>query len=185
MSVLILIKHSLPEFVDGVPASLWHLSDEGKQRTHLLAAKLTGYELQYVFASIEPKAQETAEILAADLNLSWQTIPNLHEHVRTAAANFSQTAFEADVAALFARPDELVFGSETANQAHERFQAAVEGVLETRPEQNLAIVAHGTVISLYVSRKYEIEPFGLWKSLGLPSCVVLNTNDKEVLTINL
>lgn len=182
MSVLILVKHSLPEVRAGVAPNLWHLSEEGKRRAQLLAPKVAGYGLQYIFASLEPKASETGEIIAADLNLPFRTSPNLHEHVRPATADFNQTAFEADVAALFARPDALVFGSETADQAHERFRTAVMGILEENVGQSLAIVAHGTVISLFVSRACGVEPFPLWKSLGLPSYVVLDTTHYPQIT---
>jgi broad specificity phosphatase PhoE len=174
VSFLILIKHSLPEIQEGIAPNLWHLSQEGKRRAHLLAPRLAGYGLQRVFASLEPKASETGEILAADLRLPFRTVANLHEHVRPAAENFSQAAFEADVANFFARPDALVFGRETADQAHARFRAAVMGILEETVGQSLAVVAHGTVISLFVSREFGVEPFPLWKSLGLPSCVVLD-----------
>jgi broad specificity phosphatase PhoE len=174
VSVLVLVKHSLPEIREGVPASLWHLSAEGVQRAHLLAPKIAGFRLQCIFSSQEPKAAETAQILADDLKLPCQTLPNLHEHIRPTSTNFRQAAFEADVEALFARPNELVFGGETADQAHERFREALAGIVEANLGQNLAIVSHGTVISLFVSRACGIDPFPLWKSLGLPSYLVLD-----------
>jgi len=180
VSVLVLIKHSLPEIREGILASQWHLSAEGVRRAHLLAPQLVDYRLVRIFSSLEPKAAKTAEILAADLKLPWQSLPNLHEHVHPVRLNFNQAAFEADAADLFARPNELVFGSETADQAHERFHQAVEGIVEANPGQNLAIVAHGTVISLFVSRACGIEPFPLWKSLGLPSFLVLDITLNEI-----
>jgi broad specificity phosphatase PhoE len=143
--------------------------------------KLTGYGIQCIFSSQEPKAAETAEILAAELKQPWQTLPNLHEHVRPISTNFNQAAFEADVRSLFAQPNVLVFGSETADQAHERFRRAVEGIVEVNSGKNTAIVAHGTVISLFVSRACGMEPFALWKSLGLPSCVIIDQETGEVI----
>lgn len=174
MSVLILIKHALPDIRQGVPASQWHLSSEGRKRARLLAPQLAGYRLQRIYSSQETKAAETAEILASELKLLFQTAPNLHEHLRPVDPNFDQQIFEAAVADFFARPDELVFGSETADQAHKRFRTAVESVVDANPAQNLAIVAHGTVISLFVWHACGIEPFPLWKSLGLPSYVALD-----------
>jgi broad specificity phosphatase PhoE len=183
MSVLVLIKHSLPEIQEGVPASQWHLSVQGRERAHRLAPQLADYGLVRIFSSQEPKAAETAEILAADSKLPYQSLPNLHEHVRPISTNFSQAAFEADVASLFAQPNVLVFGSETANQAHERFRQAVEGIVEANSGKNIAIVAHGTVISLFVSRACGMEPFALWKSLGLPSCVIIDQETGEVIKV--
>ena len=183
MSVLLLIKHALPEIRQGVPASQWHLSSEGRKRARLLAPQLAGYRLQRIYSSQEPKAAETAEILASELKLPFRTAPNLHEHLRPVDPNFDQQIFEAAVADFFARPDELVFGSETADQAHEQFRTAVESVVDANPAQNLAIVAHGTVISLFVWRACGIKPLALWKSLGLPSCVALDTTHSPQITI--
>ena len=45
---------------------------------------------------------------------------------------------------LFARPDELVYCDETADQARERFGVAVSSVLEDHEGANIGVVAHGT-----------------------------------------
>jgi broad specificity phosphatase PhoE len=74
---------------------------------------------------------------------------------------------------LFARPHELVFGNETAQQAHTRFAGAVAQVVERHPVGNIVIVTHGTVISLFVAVHANLDPFALWKQLAMPSFVVL------------
>jgi broad specificity phosphatase PhoE len=55
--------------------------------------------------------------------------------------------------------------------------------VESHPNQNLAIVAHGTVISLFVSRLTNADPFLLWKRLGLPSFVVLSLPDSQIIAV--
>jgi broad specificity phosphatase PhoE len=47
-------------------------------------------------------------------------------------------------------------------------------VLERHPDQTVAIVSHGTVITLYVARAAGVEPFAFWQGLGLPAFVVLS-----------
>ncbi len=54
--------------------------------------------------------------------------------------------------AFFERPDELVWGHETARQAGSRFEGAVRRVLDEWEEDVVVIVAHGTVISLLVAQ---------------------------------
>ncbi|HYN87299.1 MAG TPA: histidine phosphatase family protein [Ardenticatenaceae bacterium] len=174
MPSLILIKHSLPEIVPGVPASQWRLSEEGHRRCHALARQLAAYQPQVLVSSVEPKAVETAQIVGADLGLSVETAEGLHEHERDNVGFLGNEAFEASVKAFFERPEELVFGSETADEAHTRFAAALSLVLQRHPGVPVAAVAHGTVISLFVARATRIEPFPLWKRLGLPSYVVLS-----------
>jgi broad specificity phosphatase PhoE len=76
-----------------------------------------------------------------------------------------------------------VFGSETADQAHQRFTRAVAGVLKRRPDQNVAVVAHGTVISLYIARAAGLDPFPFWKRLGLPAFVVTSWPKFSLLSV--
>jgi len=171
---LVLIKHSLPEIVASLPAARWQLSVEGRQRCAKLAQHVAEYAPQVVVSSTEPKASETGQLLAEQLAIPSFTAPGLHEHERPATDWMTQEAFEASVAALFTRPHEVVFGAESAFQALERFRIALGAALARFPDQNLAVVSHGTVISLFVAAKNNDLPFPLWKRLGLPSVMVLS-----------
>jgi len=42
---------------------------------------------------------------------------------------------------------------------------------------NIAIVAHGTVTTLFVAQFNAIDPFPFWKQMGLPSFIVLEMPD--------
>jgi broad specificity phosphatase PhoE len=172
---LILVRHSLPAFVTGVPASHWRLSAEGHRRCEKLAQRLAAYDLATVVTSDEPKAAETGQIVAHVLGLPVETAPGLHEHERAAVRDLgSQEAFQAQVVRFFEHPGELVLGYETADRAHARFAAAVARVLEQYPEGNLAIVSHGTVLTLFVARANGLDPVPFWKGLGLPAFAVLS-----------
>jgi broad specificity phosphatase PhoE len=173
MRQLILVKHAAPEIEPSVPAREWRLSEAGRQRCTVLAARLARWRPTRLVASREPKAAETAALVADRLQVPWEMADDLHEHERSAAGFLGPTAWQATMAALFAQPDQLVFGAETANQAGARFANAVAAVLQQHPTGNLAIVAHGTVIALYVAQHTELPPHDLWQRLGLPSLVVL------------
>lgn len=172
--VLILIKHSLPQIEPGKPAREWRLSDEGIRRCDALAAALRLYAPDVLVSSDEPKAVQTAEHIGARLGLINQIIPGLHEHERVTAGFLDRDAFQASVRRFFAQPDALVFGEETANQAHARFAAAVQSVMASHQEKTAAFVAHGTVISLLVGRANTLDAFDLWQHLGLPSFIALS-----------
>jgi len=174
MKYLILVKHSLPEIVEDLPSREWLLSEEGRRRAQILSCKLHYYLPEVVISSEELKAIQTAEIVANELRLPMKIFENLHEHDRSKAAFLSEEGFESKVQEFFNNPDELVFGSETANQSHDRFSSAVYPVLNKYKSQNIVIVAHGTVISLFVSRLNHLPEFSLWEGLGLPSFVVLD-----------
>ncbi len=172
---LVLVRHSLPEMEPDVRASQWRLSDEGQHRCEPLAQRLAGYKPTMIVASLEPKAVETGQIAADILGIPFATAPGLHEHERPKAGLFStREQFEAQVVHLFERPGELILGNETADQAHARFASAIAAVVEQHPSGNLALVSHGTVLTLFVTRANGLDPAPFWKRLGLPSFVVLS-----------
>lgn len=177
MQTLVLVKHSLPDIDPAVPANKWHLSEEGSVRSRILGEKLDRYDLGLVVSSIEPKAMETAEIAAGVLNIPVEAVEGLHEHDRSNVGFLEKERFEQSIGRFFARPADLVFGDETADQAHDRFSKAVYEFSDRFPRVNMALVTHGTVLSLFLSRISELEPFALWKQLGLPSWVVLSRPD--------
>lgn len=186
MRNLWLIKHAQPEIVSGLPAKDWKLSAEGYRQSERLAERLVkphsgpasagtqrDAELEQVVASLEPKAYETGRILAQRLGIPFSSAPDLHEHRRESTEWIAERArWEALVKRFFDFPTELVFGEETADEAHSRFSQAVRAVMD-QTRGNIAIAAHGTVISLLVARANGLDGFELWRRLGLPSAVLV------------
>lgn len=124
--------------------------------------------------SEESKAVETAEIAAGRLGTGCFVRPGLHEHDRTGAPFLSDEDFYRTAETFFERPDELVWGSETAEGATARFEDAVRAVLGEWKEEAVAVVAHGTVNALLVARHNGLDAHELWKELDLPSFCVLS-----------
>lgn len=183
MQTLILVKHSLPDIDPTVPAKEWHLSEEGRVRSQILAEKLVQYDLDVIVSSIEPKAIETAEIVARFLKIPVEIVEGLHEHARSNVGFLEKERFEQSIGSFFSQPTELIFGEETADKAHDRFSKAVYGLSDLFPQGNMALMTHGTVLSLFVSRIAALEPFDLWKHLGLPSWILLSRPDFGVVEI--
>jgi len=183
LNYLLLIKHSLPEIVESVPANEWLLSGEGRRLSESLANAIAPYNPQVIVSSREPKAKETARVLANSLGLSFSAVDNLHEHERTSTPYLSKGEFQASVRDFFERPKQLVMGEETADAAHARFKKAVQLVLADHPDETIAIVAHGAVISLFVSRQTGVDAFTLWQQLDMPSFVVLSLPDMKLVKI--
>ena len=128
-------------------------------------------------SSGEPKAVETAEIAAGCLGIGCSVYPGLHEHDRTGVPFLGDEEFAQAARGFFENPDRLVWGNETAEEAGDRFEGAVRSGLDEWEEEVVAIVAHGTVISLLVARYNDIDAFGFWQRLGLPSFCVLSAED--------
>jgi len=180
---LILVKHAMPALEPGVPSRDWHLSDLGRERCIPLATHLAAYTPTIIAASAEPKATETGQIIAARLAAPVEVVADLHENDRTGLGWLDSDELEATIARFFAEPDRRIIGTETADEAHARFASAVADVCARHPHGNIIIVAHGTVITLFVARHARQEPLPFWKRLGLPSFVALSLPDHILLTV--
>lgn len=172
-TTLILIKHARPQIIPAAPAPEWRLGDEGRRQCDALAETLARWQPEALIASEEPKAAETAQLTAERLGVPWRTAPGLHEHDRARAPYVADDeAYRAQIRELFARPDEPVFGAETARAAIIRFTAALDAALASATERSIGVVTHGTVISLYVAHRFGMDGYTLWWRLGLPALVV-------------
>lgn len=180
MPKLILIKHAPPLVEPDVPADRWRLSQRGVERCGPLAERLGPHRPQVILSSREPKAVETAAAVARRLELPRLQADGLHEHNRTNVPHMRSHEFISMVELFFRKPDELVLGRETANQARDRIASAVEKALQEHPDQTVAIVSHGTVIALFVAQHSDRSGFELWRQLGLPSFVVMSRPEMTV-----
>jgi broad specificity phosphatase PhoE len=181
---LILVKHAMPQVDVDTPAHLWHLRPEGVAAARTLAARLvTRYTPSKVVASLEPKATETGTIIAERLGLPFATADGLHEHDRRAAGFLGRAEFAARMRDLFAQPDAVVFGSESASAALTRFATAVDRVVNEDASGDIVIVGHGTVISLFVAKRAEVDSTNLWSTLGLPSYISLELPSHRIIEI--
>lgn len=176
-SRLILVKHAAVDVLPGRPPATWRLSAAGRARCADLADRLALFRPERITSSVEPKAQETAELVAAMLGIPFGTAPGLHEHDRRETPFLGAEAFDAAVPRFFAEPEALVLGQETAAAAARRFGRAVTAVAAESTGESCVIVAHGTVISLFAAAHAGVEPLALWRELSLPSFITLGWPD--------
>lgn len=182
---LILVKHAMPQVDVDTPGHLWHLRPEGVAAAGTLALRLLArYSPSTVVASLEPKATQTGSVIAERLRLPFATAEGLHEHDRRATGFLARDDFAARMRDLFAQPDQVVFGSESASAALTRFAAAIDQVIaKDTSGGDIVIVSHGTVMSLFVGKRAAVDPTNLWSTLGLPSYVSLELPNYRIVEI--
>jgi broad specificity phosphatase PhoE len=180
---LILIKHAQPEIEPEVDARYWHLSLAGRASCDLLAQRLAAYAPALIVSSDEWKAIETAQLVGQRLALPTEEAAGLHEHDRRGEGYLSGAEFQKKIALLFAAQDARVYGNESGAQARERFSKAVRRVVAAHRNASIAIVAHGTVISLFVAQATNMDGYTLWRRLGLPSFVALSLPHYKLLEV--
>ncbi|VAW39415.1 hypothetical protein MNBD_CHLOROFLEXI01-2009, partial [hydrothermal vent metagenome] len=148
---LILVRHAAVQIDTAVSSHQWQLSADGRFACYALAQKIVRYQPSQVFTSYEAKAAVTGQIIADRLAIPCASVAGLQEHNRQGVPYFGdKAAFEAAVANLFAHPNELVFGQETAVQALNRFETAVTTLSQTHAKQTLLLTSHGTVMTLFI-----------------------------------
>jgi broad specificity phosphatase PhoE len=127
-----------------------------------------------IVSSEEPKAAESAQLVAERLGVPWHTAAGLHEHDRSNVPHMRSGEFISMMELFFRKPPEHVLGRETADQARSRFRSAVDQVLNEHPDGNVAVVSHGTVIALLLAEMGQRTPFQTWRAMGLPSYAVVS-----------
>jgi broad specificity phosphatase PhoE len=165
---VLLVRHSVPEVDPALSAEEWRLSDEGRRRCGPLAERLRGYGPTAIVSSTEPKMRETAELVGAELGLELRESPALRETARRTVPWLEADEFRLAVRLLFERPEEVVFGEESAVDALARFSATVDGL-----DERTIVVSGGTVISLYAAARTGEDAYELWSWLQLPDLVVV------------
>lgn len=173
---LILVKHGQPRIDPDAPPSTWPLSDEGRAAATALAARLDRYEPAALVSSVERKAVETAQAIAAVLGVPVSQDADLGEQHNETGGFQDALVFEALVARMFREPHHLVLGEETGEAARLRFDAALDRQLAAHPVGTLVVVAHGRVISLWAAQVLGIDAMPLWKRLGLATALVISAD---------
>ena len=173
---LILVRHGRPAIDPDTPPTTWPLCPEGRAAVEALAGRIAAYRPSAVAASPEPKARETADIIAARLGLAVDVDPGLHEHKRRHLSLGTEAEFREKISRIFAAPGEAVGGIETADEACER----LAGALAQHKGRPLVAVTHGTVMSLYLAKLLDCDAHDLWRSLHMPDAFVLDATGAMV-----
>ncbi|TCT05113.1 histidine phosphatase family protein [Aquabacter spiritensis] len=168
MTAFIYVSHPQVRIDPAIPVPDWPLTDVGRARAHAFArwAKLGAYGR--IVASLEVKAQETAQIFGAALGIPVEARRDMHENDRSATGFLPEPEFQSVADAFFAQPQESVRGWERACDAQARIVAAVGAALAEQPGTPAIFVGHGGVGTLLlchlsaapISRAYDQPPVG-------------------------
>ncbi|HWJ72673.1 MAG TPA: histidine phosphatase family protein [Kaistia sp.] len=150
MAEVLYLSHPQVAIDPAVPVPDWGLSPLGRARTEAFASLPMLARIGRVVASLERKAIETAEIIAAAQGLAVEIRDGLHENDRSATGFLPPGEFEAMADRFFAAPEASICGWERAVDAQRRIVAGVEAILGERPEAAgiTLFVGHGGVGTL-------------------------------------
>lgn len=170
--LLVLAKHAEPAVDPAIAANQWPLTEAGRAAAQRLGVAWRDLGIDLVVSSTERKAVETGQIAAEALGVTFQTGHDLHEHERPFIAD--RAAFDAQMATFFLdRP---------AHQPVERrFTAGLDALVKAHRGLRLAVVAHGTVLSLHLAARYGVDAATTWSRWGMPGYVVVERTTTTVI----
>ena len=69
------------------------------------------------------------------------------------------------------------------DDTYDRFESAVMSIIEKWEDGDIAVVAHGTVITLFIAHAATMAPFPVWKRLRMPSFAVFDLPQRKLVKI--
>jgi broad specificity phosphatase PhoE len=148
MSVVRYLTHPQVNIDPAIPVPSWGLSEIGRARTEAVGSGRQLARTTQIISSSERKAIETAEIIAARLNVVIEVREAMHENDRSATGFLVPDEFQAVADEFFAKPQISVRGWERAIDAQSRIVREVEHVLARDRPGDVLFVGHGGVGTL-------------------------------------
>jgi broad specificity phosphatase PhoE len=174
--LLQVISHPEVRVDPAVPVPQWELSAQGLRRVRGLLRMPWVQDVSAVFSSAEPKALQTAELLAAACgHLEVVVHEGLGENDRSATGFLPPEQFEVVADLFFSAPTLSAHGWESAQAAQQRVVSAVDDCLRQAPVGDVAVVAHGGVGTLLwchlagqpISRRHDQPGQGSYYSIDI------------------
>jgi len=174
---LILIRHAMPRIDPNRHPSTWHLSSEGATQTLEFCERISHYELNKIYTSPEPKALETAAIMAEKYNVPLEKIDQLRDVDRNPQGYVRKSDYDISIRNFFTNPASMILGDETADDCYYRLKSVVDYLMSNDNCGNIVAVSHGLILSVFLSRVLKIGAFKIFNQLVLPSLIVLSIPD--------
>ncbi len=152
----------------------------GRAEAEALARLAVFHGVEAVVTSPEPKARATAEPIARVSGLELCVEQDLREAERSAAPVDDRATFVARVDAWLGGSQ--ASGWEERDHAANRIVTCIERLL-AEVAGDLALVSHGTVLSLYLAwlRRHERVELAEWEAIPLPGVAVIDPSGRRIL----
>lgn len=185
MAFIVLIRHAKSVQQTDTSAHNWHLAQDGRAQCIQVARRLQKYEIGSMHSSDEPKAQETAELIAGELSgVGVQLNRALRETQRQSAPFYADVQdFRRAIQTAMERPQEVVYGEEAFEAARQRFAGAIQTIVEGSSGHSTGVVSHGTIMALYMADVMGMRPYDLWKLMDMPAYAVFRLADMKIMEI--
>jgi broad specificity phosphatase PhoE len=149
MAEIFLLNHAETTLESNKLIEEWTLSPVGIKHAEELGSRLIEFGIARIIASKEPKALQTAKIIAKNLSIEdveiYDGIEELHRNLPEIVPI---DTFKDMVKQTFHRANESVNGWESASTAQQRIVEALRQIGEDDPDKKVLIVSHSLVTKL-------------------------------------
>lgn len=165
------VRHAMAVQTDGVHPTEWHLDAAGRADAARLAARLeVAPAIGCLLSSSEPKAMETAEVIAE----RWGTEPVADAGLREVMRPWIGPGYRGIVHRYLR--GELPDGWEPHADVEARMAASLEVATDLAAGRSVVIVSHGLSLAVHLGhrlgRDFDRESF--WSSLAFPDAWALD-----------
>ncbi|MHA1930155.1 MAG: histidine phosphatase family protein [Candidatus Thorarchaeota archaeon] len=151
VSELVLLRHAEPHVEIADVPSKWGVSKEGKAQAIKLAFSGVFNDIDLIISSDEPKAYQTADMIALRQKQSVIRNPLFDELNRDGGFYLSSSQYKLAVQTILQDYSFRVDGWETAASALSRFKRGIDQVLAEHSSKRVLIISHGIVLTMYFS----------------------------------
>ena len=162
------MRHAAPNIEPEIPPPNWTLSPTGIDSCIALGDDLRSFIPSALMSSTEPKAIQTATVISERLGLDLSTRDGLREH-RRSGEFLPESDFHSNIKAFFQNPTKVVFGQESCDALGLRIDEEVDTALSRGQSKNAILVTHGTAMTSFIWRHWQVNAHEVWMSLGLPA----------------
>lgn len=174
MPYLYLIRHPRTHVDPSRQAHEWALSDQGRAQVNSLIEAPFWKTVAALYSSNQAKAMDPARAIGMRYDIPITSMPGLAEIRRGAEIYHSTGDYNSILDKFFSSPDFSIQGWERSGEALTRFQQAVDEIIGQHPDKSVAVLSHGTILTLYTAMLEQQPPtLKLWHQIDFASvCTV-------------
>ena len=177
MALLYLVRHSESAVDPSRRPEDWELTDRGRELAARLASSQEWKRIAAVASSEEPKALITARLISE----RWKKPLVPDQRFREVRRPYADTTREFEEMVTEYLKGRAQPAWEQISEAANRFQAALAD-LRRKYSGDVAVVSHGTIMAVYLSRSLGIRFSGRqWSKIAMPDICVVDVEAPRIL----
>lgn len=180
MAKIFVVRHGAPVISPDVPSAAWPLSDAGRDAVTRLASQRDWPLVSGIYHSLEPKARDTAHVLARQLNAPVVAHPMLGEIPFKNPRFYDQETFQRILGDFLQRGTQGPF-QETYAEAESRIVCALQCICAKEGPGLPIAVSHGRILavlwSYLLGKRLSLRE---WQEIPMPGLALVDLEGPSV-----